>query len=253
MSTGRVKVGTSGWSYDHWERAFYPEHLGASHRLEYYAGCFPTVEINATFYRMPSEHAVRSWAEEVPKGFAFSVKGSRFITHYRHLVGAGDALVSFMERVQLLGPKLEVVLWQLPPTMVADVDVLDAFLGGLPKGTVRHAVEFRHSSWLNARTFEVLAVHNAAHVHVSSDQMPEDLTPTADFVYVRFHGTARYHGAYVEPALEPWCSFLSQQAAEGRDGYAYFNNDAEAHAPRDAARLTAMLGQVAVQAARVEA
>lgn len=246
--SGLVRVGTSGWSYDHWAGAFYPPHLPADKRLPYYSTRFPSVEINATFYRLPSDHAVRAWADEVPPGFVFSVKGSRFITHYRQLIGAREAAETFLSRVGLLGEKLEVVLWQLPPTLTADADALDGFLGIVGRlAPVRHAVEFRHESWLRPEVFSVLAAHNAAHVHVSSDKMPEDLTPTADFVYVRFHGTARYHGEYVEPALEPWCDFLREQARLGRDGYAYFNNDAEAHAPHDAERLTAMLGEFAAR------
>jgi uncharacterized protein YecE (DUF72 family) len=237
-----IKVGTSGWSYDHWRGVFYPEHLSAAKRLAYYAQRFRTVEIDATFYRLPSEHAVRAWHDAVPDGFAFAVKGSRFITHFRRLADAKEATTTFLERVALLGDKLAVVLWQLPPDLRADPALLEAFLAGLPKGPVRHAIEFRHESWLAEQTFDILRAHNAAHVSVSSDVMEENLTVTADFVYVRFHGTASYHGAYTHPALEPWAEFLREQVRQGRDGYAYFNNDAEGHAPRDAERLTRMLG-----------
>jgi uncharacterized protein YecE (DUF72 family) len=237
----RILVGTSGWSYDHWRGPFYPRGLRAADRLGFYAARFATVEIDGTFYRLPSEDVVRGWRAAVPEGFAFAVKGSRFITHFRRLWDVDDAVASFMERMSLLGDTLRVVLWQLPPTMQIDTAGLDAFLS-LVGSDVRHAVEFRHASWLVEETFDVLRAHGAAHVHVSSDDMPQDLTPTADFVYVRFHGTASYHGAYLAPALEPWARFLRDQAAAGRDGYAYFNNDAEAHAPRDAARLAGMLG-----------
>jgi uncharacterized protein YecE (DUF72 family) len=127
--------------------------------------------------------------------------------------------------------------------MPADAELLDRFLGELPKGHVRHAVEFRDRSWLNDECFAVLRAHNAAHVSVSSDSMPENRTVTADFVYIRFHGTKTYHGAYEVPQLEPWAEFLHEQKRHGRGGYVYFNNDAEGHAPKDAARLTAMLGR----------
>lgn len=239
---GSVKVGTSGWSYDHWRGKFYPEHLASQERLPFYTTHFPTVEINNTFYRTPSEHAVKVWHDEVPRDFAFAVKGSRFVTHFRKLVDARDAVNLFMDRMSALGGKMEVVLWQLPPKIDADSKLLDCFLGELPKMEVRHAVEFRDPSWLTDDTFAVLRKHNAAHVHVASNQMPRDLTVTADFVYVRFHGSD-YHGAYARPALEPWTKFLREQVQAGRDGYVYFNNDAEGHAPKDAARLIGMLGE----------
>jgi uncharacterized protein YecE (DUF72 family) len=237
----RIRIGTSGWSYDYWAGCFYPEHLAAAGRLGFYASRFGTVEVDATFYRLPSEHAVVAWRDAVPEGFVFAVKGSRLITHFRRLGDIDEELEAFMRRMSMLGDKLGVVIWQLPPNLTADVELLARFLTRLPAGSVRHAVEFRHESWLADETFAVLRAHNAAHVHVSSDAMPQNFTPTADFVYVRFHGTASYHGAYERPALEPWAAFLRQQAEQGRDCFAYFNNDAEGHAPADAARLVDML------------
>lgn len=242
MTVGRIRVGTSGWSYDHWAGVFYPDRLPAARRLEFYASRFDTVEIDATFYRLPSEHAVASWRDAVPDGFVFAVKGSRLITHFRRLADVDDALATFLGRMSVLGEKLDVVLWQLPPNLPADTVLLARFLKRLPTGRVRHAVEFRHESWLAEETFAVLREYGAAHVHVSSDAMPESLTPTADFVYARFHGISSCHGAYDSPALEPWAGFLRGQADSGRDCYAYFNNDAAGHAPADAARLIGMLG-----------
>lgn len=242
-----VRIGTSGWSYDHWRGAFYPEGTPAADRLRFYATRFPTVEIDATFYRLPTENAVRGWRDSVPPGFEFAVKGSRYITQFRRLHDVDEALDAFRERVSGLGDALAVVLWQLPPTLKCDIALLDAFLTRAGRST-RHAVEFRHTSWLVPETFAVLREHGAAHVHVSSDTMPVDLTPTADFVYVRFHDTLTYHGTYLEPQLEPWCRFLREHALAGRDAYVYFNNDAQAHAPRDAARLTRMVGEAGVPA-----
>ncbi|HEY5541095.1 MAG TPA: DUF72 domain-containing protein [Coriobacteriia bacterium] len=237
----QLRVGTSGWSYDHWSGIFYPEHLPAARRLNFYASHFSTVEIDATFYRLPSENAVRTWRAEVPEEFVFAVKGSRFITHFRKLTGVEDALQTFLDRVELLGEKLGVVLWQLPPTFQRDDVVLQHFLDQLPRDRVRHAVEFRHESWLADGVYELLSARGVAMVNVSGDMLRQDLTPTADFVYARFHGTSRYHGAYDRPALEPWAEFLGKQLAAGRDCFAYFNNDAEGHAPADAVRLMAML------------
>jgi uncharacterized protein YecE (DUF72 family) len=239
----RIRIGTSGWSYDHWRGVFYPEGLPSSERLAFYASRFETVEVDATFYRLPSEKTVGAWRREAPEGFAFAAKSSRFVTHVRKLADADEAAAAFLRRMSLLGDALEVVLWQLPPTLHRDEALLDRFLSDLPEGRVRHAVEFRHESWLAEGAFDVLRRHGVAHVSVSSDVMPENLTVTADFVYVRFHGTASYHGAYLRPALEPWARFLSDQRELGLDVYAYFNNDFEGHAPRDAARLAGILSE----------
>jgi uncharacterized protein YecE (DUF72 family) len=242
-----IAVGTSGWSYDHWVGSFYPEHTAPAKRLAFYSTRLPTVEIDATFYRTPSEKAVLAWRDTAPPGFVFAVKGSRYITQFRRLRDVAEPLATFMGRIGLLGDTLGVVLWQLPANMKRDDGLLGEFLGLLPK-SVRHAVEFRHESWLNEDTLGLLAAHRVAQVHVSSDTMAVDLRPTTDFVYVRFHDTATYHGRYLKPALEPWARFFHEQAAEGRTGFAYFNNDAQAHAPRDAVRLIRMLGDDARRA-----
>lgn len=241
MASSRVRVGTSGWSYDHWSGVFYPEGLPAADRLAYYASRFTTVEVNMTFYRMPSEETVTRWRQSVPPGFAFAVKGNRLITHVRKLAAAEDEVESFLDRVNTLGDRLEVILWQLPPSLKHDAALLDEFLDSLPRGRVRHAVEFRDPSWLTGPTFDSLRSHSVAHVNVSSDIMPADPTVTADFAYVRFHGLSRYAGAYPPSALAPWAAFLHEQADSGRDCYAYFNNDFEGHAPHDAELLLSML------------
>jgi len=245
QAMGGILIGTSGWSYEHWAGDFYPPGLPARERLAYYASRLPTVEINATFYRLPSESMVRSWRERVPSGFAFAVKGSRLITHIRRLEGVDEALALFVSRISLLGDALAVVLWQLPPSLTLDAPLLDRFLAVVPEG-VPCAVEFRHRSWLDEDAFAVLRSHGVAHVHVSSDRMPVDLTTTADFVYVRFHGLAAYGAAYPPEALAPWRRFLEEQRAAGRDAYVYFNNDIGGHAPRDAARLTELLSRLPV-------
>ncbi len=196
--------------------------------------------MNNTFYRLPSDSMVRAWHERTPPTFRFAVKGSRFVTHFRKLRDARVSVDAFVGKARLLAEKLGVILWQLPPDLVLDAELLDSFLALLPRD-IRQAVEFRHESWLAEEAYAVLRKHNVANVHVSSDEMPMDLTTTADFVYVRFHGLAGYHGAYVERALEPWADFVAEQSSAGRDAYVYFNNDWEAHAPADAERLTVMV------------
>lgn len=240
---GSLRVGTSGWSYAHWRGVFYPRGLPSSEWLRFYAERFHSVEVNGTFYRTPSQSTVERWRDEVPDDFVFAVKGSRFITHYRRLVGPREQLESFLERVGHLGRKLGIVLWQLPPSLARDDALLDRFLGELPDGGPRHAVEFRNASWLDPAVFEILAGHDAALVNVSGDALRADTTTTTDFAYARFHGTSRYHGVYEKPALRPWASFLEEKLAAGLDCYAYFNNDFAGHAPSDAARLVSMLAR----------
>lgn len=241
MAEGRLLVGTSGWSYDHWRGGFYPQHVPAAGRLAYYAAHFDTVELNATFYGLPAATTVRGWHEATPDGFVFAVKGSRYVTHMRKLSGAAEPVERFFERIRPLGAKLGPVLWQLPPFLERDLELLEGFLATLP-GDVRHAIEFRHESWLEPETYALLARHGVAVVHVSGDMLRTDLTPTAGFIYARFHGTTRYHGAYSPAQLGPWAAFFGDQVRAGRDCYAYFNNDAEGHAPDDALRLLGMFG-----------
>lgn len=238
--SGLILVGTSGWSYRHWSGDFYPRDLPAHEWFPFYAARFPTVEINTTFYRLPSQRAVDGWRRQAPPGFRFAVKGSRYITHVKRLKEAEAPVAKFTELVAALGPTLAVMLWQLPPQMMPDVSRLDHFLGLLPPDT-RHAIEFRNPAWLRDDVFDVLRRHDVPHVLVSSDTMPMDLTTTGTFVYVRFHGLAAEHGAYSEAALAPWASFLAEHRSSGGDAYVYFNNDVGGHAPRDAARLTAMI------------
>lgn len=245
---GRIFIGTSGWSYSHWTGSFYPQGLPAKRRLAFYATRYPTVEVNATFYRLPSEDVVRAWRDQVPPEFRFAVKGSRYITHVRSLADVQRPVHRFLSRVGLLGDRLAVALWQLPPSLAVDTALLDAFLAVLPS-VPRHAVEFRHPSWVCEESFAVLRRHNVAHVHVSSDSMPTDFSTTADFVYVRLHGLAAEHGAYTAHSLLPWARFVADQQAAGRDCYVFFNNDAGGHAPRDAARLRAMLASAASESA----
>lgn len=250
MSSGRrpvrLLVGTSGWSYAHWTGVVYPPGLPAGQRLAHYAQAFGTVEVNATFYRTPSDKTVDAWREATPADFVFAVKGTRLVTHIRRLRDVSDSVAAFLDRVSRLGGKLEVVLWQLPPSLRRDDALLAEFLHALkesstPGRAVRHAIEFRHESWLDDGVFSALAERDVAMVNVSGETLRTVLVPTAPFVYARFHGLPLYRGAYDERALEPWARYFREQLAEGRDCYAYFNNDAEGHAPRDARRLLAMV------------
>ncbi len=242
-----IWIGTSGWSYTGWAGAFYPARLSSSRWLAYYASQFPTVEINATFYRLPSLKMVEHWSQRAPGDFIFAVKGSRYLTHMKKLVGVGPGLEQFFERIAPLDSHTGPILWQLPPTLTKDVKRLDAFLEQVPKN-FRHAVEFRHPSWIANDVFEVLRRHNAACVWISSWLMPRDFTVTADFLYLRFHGLdgAAAHN-YTKAELAPWAHHLVKAAEEDKPAFVYFNNDVNARAPSNARMLMEMVGPHAVR------
>jgi uncharacterized protein YecE (DUF72 family) len=248
---GRAYIGTSGYSYKSWDKTFYgdtPKRL----QLEFYATQFPTVEINATFYRLPSENMVRGWRDRVDEAFIYALKGSRFITHMKKLVKLDGALDKYFERIAPLRERTGVILWQLPGMLRKDVPRLDEFLALLPRD-YRHAVEFRHPSWYEDETFEVLERHHAAHVALSSNGMPIDLSVTTDFSYIRFHGLEG--GAahdYTRRELKPWAEFISAQARQGLTLYVYFNNDINVRAPENARMLMQMTGPLAVPASTNE-
>jgi uncharacterized protein YecE (DUF72 family) len=244
---GPIYIGTSGWVYKSWEKEFYPERLAPAEHLSFYAARFPTVEINATFYRLPGPKMVRGWRDKAPGGFIFAVKGSRYITHMKKLGDLDGALHKFFSRLKPLQKQIGVILWQLPPFLKKAPGRLDEFLEMLPD-TNRHAVEFRHPSWLDEEVFAILRRHNAAQVSVSSLGMPMNLSVTADFVYARFHGLM--DGAahnYTRSELEPWSRHFRAQSRAGRTVYAYFNNDANVRAPANARMLMEMIGKGAVE------
>lgn len=238
-------MGTSGWQYADWRGRFYPEGLAQRRWFERYSQEFDTVEINASFYRLPAETTIQGWRAKAPSGFAYAAKGSRFTTH-RIKIG-GDLLPSSVElvtgRLRGLGPTLDVVLWQLPPNLHRDVARLRRFLGLLPTDQ-RHAVEFRHGSWLADDVFDALRERGAAHVWLSSAEMPPDRTRTADFAYVRFHGLGdvQYRYDYADAELAPWVEAVQAAGADELDAYVYFNNDYEAHAIRNAMRFRELVG-----------
>ncbi len=242
---GDIYIGTSGWSYKSWEEIFYPADVPASRHFEFYATQFRTVEINLTFYRLPSEKMVEGWRRKAPPGFVYAVKGSRFITHMKKLANLDGAVDKFFDRIAPMKRRIGIILWQLPPILRKDMARLEAFLCNLPK-QYRHAVEFRHASWLEEETFDLLRRYRAAHVSVSSRGMPMNLEVTSDLVYIRFHGLEG--GAahdYSRDELQPWAAHIRSQAHKGRNVYAYFNNDANVRAPANARLLIEMTGHAA--------
>ncbi|HMJ90672.1 MAG TPA: DUF72 domain-containing protein [Candidatus Acidoferrum sp.] len=241
-----VFVGTSGWIYKGWAGTFNPPHLVKTGELAYYATRFNTVEINATFYRLPLESMVKGWRERSPENFIFAVKGSHFITQMKKLNVDRASIKIFFDSAKLLKEKCGPILWQLPPNFRFNGERLDRFLKMAPK-KYRHAVEFRHPSWYDhAETFEILRHHNAAHVPVSSTRMPMNLSVTSDFIYLRFHGLE--HGAahdYTCEELQPWAAHCRRCIDNGIDVFAYFNNDLNIRAPGNAEMFREMIIKLA--------
>jgi uncharacterized protein YecE (DUF72 family) len=235
-----VHVGTSGWTYDDWNGPFYPAEVAGAERLSFYARMFDTVEVNSTFYRLPYESLIVAWNRRLPPGFALAVKGSRTVTHLKKLADCDEPLARFCERIRPLRA-LQVILWQLPPSLHKDIGRLTHFLARLPEG-VRHAVEFRHPSWWDDEVARILGRRGAAFVAVSHPQLPEEAPVTADFLYVRFHGKGSqlYDYDYTAAELESWTRRLAPQLP-GRTLFAYFNNDWRANAPRNALTFRGLL------------
>ncbi|WP_240031445.1 DUF72 domain-containing protein [Guyparkeria sp. SCN-R1] len=234
-------IGTSGWNYPHWREAFYPSGMPPADWLSFYARHFSSVEINATFYRLPSPETLGAWRDAVPPDFRFAVKASRYITHLKKLKDAQSIIATFFERIDRLGDRLGPILFQLPPRWHVNVERLSAFLDALPGG-YRYAFEFRDPSWWNASVTDLLATHGAAFCLFDLDGETSPFIETADFVYLRWHGTdGPYRGGYSDAQLRSLAQRFQGALDDGRDVYAYFDNDAEAQAPRDAARLRAIL------------
>jgi uncharacterized protein YecE (DUF72 family) len=239
----RWRVGTSGYVYRDWRRRFYPHALGTRAWLPYYAASFDTVELNSPFYRLPSAATFRAWASAVPSHFVFAVKASRFLTHIKRLKAPGAPVTLFLRRARGLGGALGPVLIQLPSTYHLRLDRLDGLLRVLARRAyVRWVLEVRHDSWLVDSVFDRLSRANVALCLHDWREQPVIGPITADFVYVRRHGTRRrYGGSYTEAMLATDAERVAGWTVGGRDTYVYFNNDGRAAAVRNARRLTELL------------
>jgi uncharacterized protein YecE (DUF72 family) len=231
--TPAVHVGTSGWTYDDWAGVFYPESVKRPARLAYYATQFDTLEINASFYRTPSQVMIDAWNRVLPEDYQLVLKGPRMVTHHLQMAECATALEQFFDRSLQLRT-LRAILWQLPPTLAKDLPRLEQFLAALPQ-SVRHAVEFRHPSWWDQDVAAALSRHDAALVALSYPAMPESIWPTTDMLYVRFHGLGkkRYHYDYSAAELAVWARRL-RPLLKGRTSYVFFNNGYDGHAPANA-------------------
>jgi uncharacterized protein YecE (DUF72 family) len=233
-----IRIGCSGWSYEHWRGVLYH---GTQDRLTVYAQHFGTVELNGSFYRWPRGPAFTAWRERMPPGFTMSVKAPRGLTHARRLRDPEVWAGRIREGVDALGPHFGVLLAQLHPDLERDDDRLAHFLSVVPHPVT---VEFRHDSWLAEPVFELLERHGAAYCVMSGAHLPCVLRATAPFVYLRLHGPDHehlYQGSYSDDDLRWWAERIREWDAQGRDVWAYFNNDLEGHAVRNAQTLAGLL------------
>jgi uncharacterized protein YecE (DUF72 family) len=238
-----VHIGCSGWNYKDWRERFYPKGLPARRWLEHYADHFDTVEVNNTFYRLPTLSAVEGWAEQSPPRFVFTVKASRYLTHIKRLTDLDRGVERYYERIQPLidAKKLGPVLWQLPGNFQRDDDKLRNALKALPKG--RHCFEFRHPSWFVDEVYELLRKKRVALVIGDHPERPfQSYEMTANWTLVRFHyGHRGRDGNYSARELEEWAKRIGAWR-EHTEVFAYFNNDWSAYAVRNALDLKRLLG-----------
>lgn len=245
----RVWIGCSGWSYDDWrDGAFYPQRLPPRDFLGFYATRFDTVELNASFYRLPLRTTVERWASLVPDGFRFAVKVSRYLTHVVRLADTAEHLGLLLARIDPLvaAGKVGPLLWQLPPTFRRDDVRLAEALDAMPS-TLRHAVEFRDPSWFADPVLSLLEQHRVALVIGDRPEVHafQADAVTADFTYLRFHyGSHGRRGNYSSAELDEWASRI-EQLREQAEVWAYFNNDWEAFAPANARALSERVGVAA--------
>jgi uncharacterized protein YecE (DUF72 family) len=238
-----IRIGTSGWTYKDWRGPFYPQKLAQKSWLAWYSGQFSTAEINGSFYRTPSLEAVQAWREQTPDDFVFAWKASKFITHWKRLSeNCRNSLELLETRLEVLGPKLGPVLFQLPPKFQANVPRLTSFLQMLSKRR-KYSFEFRHPSWYEPAVLEVLRDHDISLCISDHHDAPAPWETTATFVFVRGHGpSGRYHGRYGQATLQRWAEKFQAWQQQGLDVYCYFDNDQKSAAPQDAGQLKELLG-----------
>ena len=259
---GKVRIGISGWTYPPWRKAFYPEGLPQHKELEYAAGIFRSIEINGTFYSLQKPESFEKWAEATPEGFVFSVKAPRFITHIRRLKDVEGPVANFLASgILKLGPKLGPILWQLPPSLKFDAEVMEAFFKLLPhdvqaaadaarshdkwmegkawfktkvEGPLGHSVEVRHKSFAVPEFIDLLRKYDVALVCADTPEWPRMMDVTSEFMYCRLHGSEKiYESGYDDPGLDAWTKRVVAWAQGGEPG------DAERVVDKAAAKRSA--------------
>jgi uncharacterized protein YecE (DUF72 family) len=246
-----VYVGTSGYVYKHWGGGeFYPAGLAASKWFEHYCSVFGTVETNGTFYKLPEPPVFQNWYERSPRDFRFFIKGSRFVSHFKHLKDPEPSLDLFFNAIEPLKEKLAGVLWQLPRPFKINAERLDEFLTAFHGfSSTRVVMEFRHPSWFTDETTDILRRHDAVYCRADLPEFYEalEIPHTASYAYYRRHGTGEraYSGSYTEEGLAADAREMKSLLRRGMDVFVYFNNDIGGHAPRNALTLRKMIGRAA--------
>jgi uncharacterized protein YecE (DUF72 family) len=234
MTIPECRIGTSGYQYDHWRGVFYPEDLPKTNWLSFYTRHFDTVEINNTFYRLPGAETFDNWRKRAPRGFCYSLKFSRYGSHVKRLKEPQGSVGLFVDRAKRLRDTLGPILVQLPPNWAVNAERLAMFLEAAP-AKYRWAIEFRDSSWLCEEIYTILRTHKVALcIHDMIVDHPRQIT--ADWVYLRFHGN-RYCGSYTRKELQAEAKQIKTYLTQGLDVFAYFNNDEQGFAVRNAMEL----------------
>mgnify|MGYP003574877510 CR=1 FL=1 len=237
MKENIIHIGTSGWSYKHWRGTFYPLDIKIKDHFLYYTKMFNSVEINNTFYGVPSDETFLKWKKQVPENFMYVIKANRFITHLKKLHDPLESLPSFLGKTAFLSTKLGAVLFQLPPSLKIDLTLLETFVAALPSQN-RYVFEFRNTTWYEPEVYELLKKYNIAFcIYELAGHISPTIT-TADFVYLRLHGpgAGKYQGSYSDEALMEW-AVQCKKWLETKDVFVYFDNDEKGYAPMNALHL----------------
>ena len=246
---GVAHIGCSGWHYKSWKGIIYPEALPTAGWLKAYTQRFSTVELNNSFYRLPSEQTFAGWRQQVPRGFVFAVKASRFLTHIKRLRDPDEPLTRLLTHAKPLGPTLGPLLYQIPPRWFPDAERLEIFLAALPerltprsKHRLHHVLEVRDPRGYEPWVIDLLRTYNVTLCVHDMRGSESPLLSVGPIVYVRFHGFgAKYGGSYPDEVLGEWAAWLRRNLEGGRDAYVYFNNDINGYAVYDAERLRVLV------------
>ena len=238
---GKLYIGTSGWVYSHWQGIFYPKSLPSKNKLKYFSKHFKTTEINYSFYHLPRFSTYQNWHSQTPEDFLFSVKASRFITHIKRLKGVKTAWKTFLENTLHLKEKLGPILFQFPPSFKAtkeNIKRLEDFLRLITKNKLRYAFEFRHKTWYEKKVYKLLKKYRVALVIADSPRYPRADVITANFVYIRMHGSkVMFSSNYTKKELKDLSQTIRKWLKQRKDVFVYFNNDAYGYAIKNAKEL----------------
>lgn len=238
----KIFIGTSGWSYPHWINLFYPEEIPRGKWLEFYTKKFDTVELNASFYRLPRKITFENWRKRTPEGFIFSVKMSRYVSHIKKLSSPRESLSKFFDAILPLKEKIPVILIQLPPSLKFYEGIADEFLKELTKNDYGFTLECRNKTWFQDSAYKIFKKYKIALCIADTPQYPYAEEITSDFVYIRLHGHEILYGSnYTEKQLQEWAKKIRKWNKKGMNVYIYFDNDANAYAVHNALRLKEIL------------